>query len=1082
MEPEEQPRRYKPAVLKRIATLALSSFLLVEPILAPNAFGADGKVFKKQTSNSIKVDGMGDKMGALKTKIDVKEQARMDIYGLLNATEPGKKVEVFNRINDLRETKKDQNYIKAYSAEWSKLSKANQNNFSKNWRDAAELVKEDSSKSLVEALKRKMPNTRSIEFYVSGSGTEETAAYDALVKIERNDGKTKWLGIKGSRTGEYGYSYEFYGERTQKDKEIKEWEVWGKDFVAVLSNWDGARGRFAQFRQSLIETNSSTYFFVSGETGIGSYVNIKQEPDGSTTLNLQGSPSSFNALWQKVVNDKEFYKYTGTWQAISNIGLINNINSVTDLSAKQMMLANGDLKVQMTIDGKKATEIYKGGTIKVKDHFIAISSPFIEKTPDMERPEMYVLIYKMDKKGNFIGSEKIEIANEETLSIGDSAFNLKVTPSKNSMSQVVNLLKSETYVLHIEGMAIPLTPSVNNSYIYHSKDGDYKVTLNSIKPIEPILSSKLNLQGDLTILNMRTNETKSAILDLRNENRIKIGETALRIKLDPPDNMTITNSAEYVSARYNLDTTRMTNREGDIYYLNTLAYNGTMRSKIFGDQEIQMGGKLITLSTGPFEEKQKELEAKKSLTTKEQEKRREELARTQALGTALGIKAENIVGLSFNANNSTGQGIWGVVYNPTPLIESGVTSSGDALSQLTVKTKKVGWDSLALTGMTAYEQKQLAKEDEKIENLKDVTGLGLWLAFDTYALHGEGKVTTEAVEELVTRNVDVKTKGTRKEAIFSSFDPNREGFQILSLRYNKEQKAGSASGTTVDILRSDYSTSAGYRKDLEHKWINAMYGKLDLQGYRSANEYIMSSSGMTTEQLAESVFDRWNPVFGMSTTMGAYEIGIKGATTEEYNRIKSQSASTVNWTETKEKGYNLIVKGFPILNALGADWEIDASYDQTKRDSITTRNDILNSVSAGKDQIIELQPIAKIGPDSYAYLKINTQLSETMTKTGTSKTEITTRRKEIRPGYKNAWMELNTFYITNEEETATNIINSLSKTRQKQKQLGLTLFGKASEEVGFNLSYSKTIDSSGTSWLINGGLSVKLGPGKKEKK
>ena len=1080
MECNEQPRRYKRALLKRIATLSLSSFLLVEPLLVPNAFGGtDGKVFKKQTSNSIKVDGMGDKMGALKTRIDVKEQARVDIYGLLNATEPAKKVEVFNRINDLRENKKDQSYAKAYSAEWSKLSKENQRNFSKNWREAAELVKDETSKSLVDALKKKMPNTRSIEFYVSGSGTEETAAYDALVKIERNDGKTKWLGIKGSRTGEYGYSYEFYGERTQKENETKEWEVWGKDFIAVLSNWDGASGRFAQFRRSLIETNSSTYFFVSGETGIGSFVDIKNEPDGSTTLNVQGSPSSFNALWQKVVNDKEFYKYTGTWQAISNIGLLNNINSVTDLSAKQMMLANGDLKVQMSVDGKKNTEMYRGGTIKVKDHSIAISSPLIEKTPDMEKPEMYVLVYKRDKKGNYIGSEKIEIASEETLTVGDVAFNLKVTPSKSSMSQVMGLLKNETYVLHIEGIAIPLTPSVNNSYIYHSKDGDYKVALNAIKPIEPILSSKLNLQGEITILNMRTNETKSAILDLKTESKVRIGESSLRIQLDAPDNMTITNSAEYVSARYNLDTTRMTNKEGDVYYVNTLAYNGTMRSKIFEGEEIQMGGKLITLSTGPFEEKQKELEAKKSLTTKEQELRNEALARYQSLGTALGIKTENIVGLSFNANNASGQGIWGVVYNPTPLIESGVTSSGDALSQLTVKTKKVGWDSLALTGMTAYEQKQLAKEDEKIENLKDVTGLGLWLAFDTFALHGEGKVTTEAVEELVTRNVDVRTKGARKEAIFSAFDQNREGFQILSLRYNKEQKAGKAGGTTVDILRSDYTTSAGYRKNLEHDWINSMYGKLDLQGYKSANEYLMTSSGMTTEQLAESVFDQWNPVLGVSTTKGAYEVSVKGATTEEYNRIKSQSASTVNWTETKEKGYKLIASGIPLFSGK---LEVDASYDRTKRDSITTRNDIMNSVSTGKYQIVELQPVAKIGPGAYVYLKINTQLSETMTRTSTSKTEIKSRRKEIRPGYRNAWMELNTFYITNEDETASSIISSLSKTRQKQKQLGLNLFGKASEDVSFNLSYSKTVDSSGTSWLINGGLSVKLGPGQKEKK
>ena len=78
MENKGNSREYKAVSLKRIASLSFSSFLLVESLLVPNAFGGtDGKVFKKQTSNSIKVDGMGKSDSMTFKQIEVKRQSRI---------------------------------------------------------------------------------------------------------------------------------------------------------------------------------------------------------------------------------------------------------------------------------------------------------------------------------------------------------------------------------------------------------------------------------------------------------------------------------------------------------------------------------------------------------------------------------------------------------------------------------------------------------------------------------------------------------------------------------------------------------------------------------------------------------------------------------------------------------------------------------------------------------------------------------------------------------------------------------------------------------------------------------------------
>jgi len=994
------------------------------------------------------------------------EEAKNDINSFLNAMRQETAVPIFIKIDT--KSKENKVYNAAIQEVLANLTPEEKKRFDNKWNEIAQNQITKEAKSILDKLREK--GVKNIDFYISADGSKYSVRWDSFLRVEMENGKTYWVGIKGVNypNYDYGYSYEILGISNQKEKERIEQELQLKDVLA------GYTSRIAQYRYLFIGQDKSRYLFISPESGTATYLDQIREEDGSTTFQIQGSPSQFNLLLEKFKTDKEFLKYTGYWETISALGLVNNIYAIQEMTGAQTMLTNGDMKVQISSGGKARTEIYKGGTIKIdENNYIAVSAPFIELNKDTGQPQMLVLIYKLDKNKNQIGVERLPVTEEKSINIKDTSFNIIVTPSESAMQQVLNQLYSQTYRINIGGSVLVVNPRINNKATwYDPKTGtNYDVILNSINPVLPLTSSQLKLQGQIAIINKSTSQAVTITADMGTETSIKIGDNVFSLKLLAPENMLITNNSEYVHTRFNLNTTEVTAQEGKSYYINTVSGEMTSKNPIFkGDVHTNL--KMIFLSDSKLipesevEKKQKELPT----SYKDYEKTQEKILQLEAERTATAFNIENLIGSSFDMYNGTGQGIWGVYYDPTKLIKKGITFSGEALKQLTGKFKKIGPDSLALTGVTGYEQEQLIEGDKGVESIKDVVGLGLWLALDTIALHGEGKVVNEKIKKELDYMTRLWMKGTKTEAVFSAFDPNREGFQVLYLNYSKEEKgAKEAGGPSVDIKNVNYSTSFGYRKNLQSDVINSIYGKLDLGGYENVNKYIFAGpGGVFNEQYVDTISKNWKPTFGVSTSKGAYEAYYNKVDRETENIISANGFESSSKSIFNKYGYGILAKGVPLfLSGL----EFDASADYSKEETKTYTQKVLSSLWVYENSIISVAPILRKGNTTY-FASITWEFSSSEDfKNATSK--VQRKGTKIQTGIKNKWLGLDIFYRTDKSDSYNETYKSI--------QVGLNASAEITKDLsGFlntNYNWNKL---SGSYWTIYAGFRVNLGGGGKQ--
>lgn len=1017
---------------------------------------------------------MGDKVAtAQKQRNQLLEEAKRDIYGLINSTDKDMLLRTYNSIKEKREKNKE--YNDAYKEAWIEISKNKKyvDTFNEKWQKAEKAYKTQSAaaQNLIESLRKVFPNAQTIEVTMSGTGIttakEKQSAFDAYLKVTDKNGNAIWGGIKFKRDNNYGISYEYLGKTEVTKEGINEMEIWIKDGIAKLNKWEDAKTRFAQFRGYWLEPNEKAYVFVSGETGTYSYTKFKKESDNSITLIISGSASTSNIIYEKMKREETFYKYSGKIE--STIPVINKISEINGtLTQNFEILGERELMLTITPKGEKTrNELYKGGKVKIGDTYFSVSAPFVEKNPDMTNPRMYVFVYYLDANGNQVKSEKIEVEKEISLSFLDTYFNLKVSPSKKSIDNAISSLSDQTYYIIINETKIPINPSINKAINYQDNKSNYTVEFSSVNFSGPIINGEIqNMTGDLNITDNATGITQKLKLNIGVQTNVKFGNNILDVKIEQPEYISILNNVRYENMRINFRTNKIENDKKEIAYLNNASWDGIVK---FKEKEFNLQAKAIMLSEGPFAEKEEKLKEKVPKSRKQEELLNEETAQTGAIGTLTGLSVQNLIGVSFNATNSIGNGIWGVLYDPRPLIEKGYSDNGDALKQITVKFKTVGWKSLGLTGLTAYEQEQLSKGNIGVEQIKDVTGYGLWLLFDTFALHGEGRIIDEKIKKEIINMIE--TKGDRTEFLFSTFDPNREGFQILTIKYNQERKKGEENKNYIGIQKTDYTTSTQYKINDMNRLINSLYGKLDLNSIKRSQDEIMVGNPTSIKQLTEFSYKRWNPTIGIGTPFGAYEVGLHYANGTEIKTIESSELKT-DRTEIKEMGQNLIFKGIPLFGM-----EINGTYEKRRTDSLTKNNNILNLFSTNNYEIIEIQPLAKLGLDAYAYLTVRQRLDSSeinsLEKGDVKRTK--TISKEIRPGFRNKWMELNIFYILSDQETFSKTISNLEKMKNEQKQWGVNAFGKASENLTFNLSYYRTWNSLvGTTWGINARIGLKF--------
>lgn len=1020
---------------------------------------------------------MGDKVATTqKQKNQLLEEAKRDIYGLINSTDKDMLLRSYNSIKEKR--MKNKEYNGAYQEAWKELSKNKKyvDLFSKKWNEAEEMYKTQTTatQNLIETLRKVFPNAKSIEISISGTGiatqNEKQSTFDAYLKVTDKNENAIWGGIKFRRDDDYGVSYEYLGKKEKTKEGIKEMELWIKDGISKLNKWKDAKTRFAQFREYWIEPNENAYIFLSGETGTYSYTKFKKESDNSITLIISGSASTSNVTYEKMKKEKVFYQYRFME---SNIPVVNKINDkINEINTGIIQNFNtGKRDFTLTIkplDRKTTIESYKGGKVKIGDNYFALSAPFIEKNPDMSNPRMYVFVYYLDKDGNQIKAEKIEVEREVSLSFLDTYFNLKVSPSKESIDEAISSLYNQTYYVIINETKLPINPSINKTVNYQDNKSNYKIEFNSVNFSGPVINGELqNMTADLNITDNETGTTQKLKLNIGIQTSIKLGNNILDVKIEQPDYITVLNNVRYENMRINVMTNKVENDKKEIAYLNNVSWDGIVA--LNEKEKINLQAKAIMFSEGPFAEKEEKLKEKIPKSRKQQEILTEETAQMGAIGTLTGLSVQNMIGVSFNAINSIGNGVWGIFYDPRPLIEKGYAGSGDALKQITAKFKTVGWKSLGLTGLTAYEQEQLSKGNSNIEKIRDVTGYGLWLLLDTFALHGEGRIVDEKIKKEIINMIE--TKGDRREVLFSTFDPNREGFQILTINYNQERKKGEQNKNYINIQKTDYNNSTQYKINNMNGLINSLYGKLDLYGVKRIQDEIMVGNPTNIKQLTEFSYKKWNPIIGIGTPVGAYEVGLHYANGTEIKNIESSELKT-DITEIKERGQNLIAKGIPLFGM-----EINGTYEKRKMDNLTKNNGILTLFSTNNYEIVEIQPLAKLGLDAYAYLTVRQTLDSSvinsLEKKEVSKTKSISR--EIRPGVKNKWIELNIFYILNDQETFKKTISNLERMKSEQKQWGINTFGKASENLTFNLSYYRTWNSLiGTTWGINARVALRF--------
>ena len=963
---------------------------------------------------------------------------------------------------------------------------------------------------------------------ISGAGAESaqsgTGSYNAILDLEGPNSKRLRIGFRGvmekqAQQPEYVQTYEFalWGKDTQGKK--VENEVWFKDLAAELTSAESV-ARFASFRRAVQKDNIDVLGYISAETGTGSYFYTKRDQAGnSASTQLTGGQNHFNVLYQKVSQDSEFAKYSGSIAVFQSMDgpykIAKSIGNFVGDKPITLTFSKGDMIVSLTGTDEKdkaysTHETYSGGTIKAYSKVgvetrLAFSPPYLEKTPD-GKPEIFVVAYilRQSKKNGkmqeeYIGKTVLPILQDKLIGEeGMWAAAINVSPSKIALEPIAAELAKQSYNLHINEMAVSLVPSINPSYIYHSaKDGmDYNVTIKGITMQDPIISSTPRMFAEIEVMNQskKPAETRIQKIELGMEDQILVGGGTLKIKAELPPYMTITMNPEKTTERLSLENTALT-AQGDTvpkYIVQNIGYNRhSIDLPYIGSSAVGMNALFLSKEIPDLAKAAEEQREKASKgTRKGMEVAQERYADIGLVGTIANVDYQNALGLNFNAVNKEGHGVWGVAYNSLPLIESKVVSGGDALYQLTAKTKKVGWNSLGMSGATVFDKNTYQSEADKIDKLRFETGAALWHYFDTVALHGEAQSGGASIgERRSIGNTQLMAKGERLESRFGAWDRNRPGLQILTVNYNTEAVKGKEGGNTATVERSNLYYELGYNKETQNTLFRRMFGGLGVEDNREmwSNESALFAGGpMSLKQTAENTLSSWNPWIGFSGSKGAYRLNYRNATQDEMSHTEQVGGISDMKGQLKENAYQLTIGGLPLFgDKLTVDAQSSGRWtDQNVRTVNTLSNEVFTNTS---DTRYEIKPVCKLSNGATAYLRLATQLTSSQSESfmqgaWQSRTTAKTSILNIDPGYKGRVWELNVNFMTEDNDTASEYLNRIQKTHLNQTRFGLTALGNIGKNTTFGSSVGVSSDNRGNkSWYFNSSLRLQF-LGSKEKK